>query len=164
MRGLLFAALLCAGCATAGAERPSGTASARSTPGPKHVVNAMELPPELASHAAAANFEQVFCSELYAANGGEVLCAADLRAIIKIQQDTAALGGDASEGPDLETLTRAPRRVGLVATREGSSIRVDATLLNENLEPLRKAQVTLAGDGSDVPERARELAQRLTAP
>lgn len=156
--GLLLGA--CASTSSTGSAAPSADAS----PKLKHVVVPMTTAPELAQHPVVGAFERVFCSELFALNDRQVVCADDIRTMLRIEQEKAALGGGDPLGIEaIERMAQAPRRIALSAGLVGRNIRIDAVLQDEAGQPLHRDQVEVGYSGEDVAERARELAARLLA-
>ncbi len=168
MRGALRSSLLVGALALGACDSTgsAGTGAAASKSGSvlKHVVMPLNASPDLTGHPVVQAFEQVFCSELFAMNDKQVVCPDDVRTLITIEQQKAALGsGEPLPMERIEEMTRAPRRVGLGVTQAGQKLRVEAVLQDEAGVTLVRDVVELGYNGEDVSERAHQLAKRVLA-
>lgn len=160
-------ALSCAALALAACSTPGSAASGSGGEYPKidkpmkYVIQPMIVPKELAEVSAVNMFSSQLCTELFAHNDKQVMCAEDLKQALEQQRQHLVLGGMNAEEFTLEALVNgmdAPRRVSMTAAKIGDNIAVTGIVNAKEGNVVGRFTVQLKGDGADLFDRVREAA------
>jgi hypothetical protein len=129
----------------------------------KHTVLPVSSSPELSGSSLPAIFEQSLCNALFEINDKQVLCPDDLRTFFKVQQERATFGNATVSAEELEESLDAPRKVAINAMRSNTGLAVTVIVQDRGGATLGRFRTDLQEDGSDVAERAAQIAAEIAS-